>query len=478
MSMTMFHPRTSRLMAFASSELEGTSRSRVVRHLASCSRCRTEITAVRSIESDAKTISTPIQREDILAKVLARRAQGERLVLPHGDELTQITSARIPLRRSVQLASAALAASILLAIGWFVMPSSDAGATANGGELSFSVLTPHVGQGVRVSYAADSRFRAGDGGIGVGARRHLPTALVLRAKFRHTGDDPYRSFLNEDIATLTLGSDGRYHGSFVWPDSAVYAAFAVEDSAADIVDSHHRAMWSRVAAAEDGRPSESGLEQKANDLMYQDWRTAYGVARERERLYPASLNAWNDVIFYEISLLGTTGSRKALASDRARLVRVDAQLRNVTAVTSDDEQALLWIARTIGDSARTLYWQQRLVRDFPANPKAVEERVVAILIHQPNDPHAALTQLEALWKEVGPAHRNLMLEGLFTAATAHDSAAVRIWGERLLLPRKNPGDGDDGLVASLWRHHARGRCRSVLATGSYRDPSERLFRCG
>lgn len=472
-----FHPRAAALIAFTSGELDGAARGHVARHLAQCARCRNAVGATRALEVAARALASPQPREDALERILARRARGDRVVLPANDVESGVagdrpgesrgspsvfgwTGAQMLSTRAgsrlhgmpVRWATGAAAAIVFLAFGWYAAPH-DAAATPNGGELSFSVSGPRPGDVVRASYRPDPRFRRIDPARGGSSAGALPSGLVLRGRFRVAADEPYQRIPAEDMPALTLGSDGRYHGQFIWPDSAVYGEFAIEDSAADIVDSNHRALWSLVAAARDGRPSESGIEQQSNALMGRNWTAAYEAARRRMMLYPASLSAWESAVFFEHAVLGVTGSANALAADRVRFDSMNLRLRQERTVTGDNVAAMMWFARTLGDSASVQYWRRRLISEFPANPMAVQDRAIEIRSDGRN-PRETLQRLEALWNEVGPAHRNLMLIGLFVAEDMHDSAAVRRWGDRLVQPRQSPqSGGDDRWVATLFTQY-------------------------
>lgn len=106
------HPTARTLQRYADGDAVGRDRARVIRHLPSCQRCRDRVAFSRDVAAAARALTAPPPRET-LARVLAERALGERLILPADDP--KASAARRP-RRSVL--TVGLAAASALAIGF------------------------------------------------------------------------------------------------------------------------------------------------------------------------------------------------------------------------------------------------------------------------------------------------------------------------------------------------------------------------
>jgi hypothetical protein len=109
------HPGIRRLKRFADRESSPREAARVDAHLERCPRCADTVAFFRRVSSDLRTTEAPAPSDDLLARILASRAKGERVVLPAGGE----AAAPVWRRRGlvVGLSAAAAAAVFLLARG-------------------------------------------------------------------------------------------------------------------------------------------------------------------------------------------------------------------------------------------------------------------------------------------------------------------------------------------------------------------------
>ena len=85
MTRLWIHPEARTIGAFACGDLTGSARARTAAHLADCAHCRGEVTAIRALLADARALPVPRPAAATLERALARRAAGERLVLPALD---------------------------------------------------------------------------------------------------------------------------------------------------------------------------------------------------------------------------------------------------------------------------------------------------------------------------------------------------------------------------------------------------------
>jgi anti-sigma factor RsiW len=107
------HPDFEVLKGFADGALEAPERERVTAHLERCTECRRAILTVRTVGAVAREVWAPSAPPEALQRILARRAAGERRILPRVTD-GDTTSARpaptwrAPLRRSAPWAAALL----------------------------------------------------------------------------------------------------------------------------------------------------------------------------------------------------------------------------------------------------------------------------------------------------------------------------------------------------------------------------------
>ncbi|HYC49754.1 MAG TPA: hypothetical protein VEB19_01470 [Gemmatimonadaceae bacterium] len=77
------HPSFHQLRAFAAGELAG--RGRFAEHLRDCASCRTAVASIREVLSVAREEFSPSAPPHTLDRILARRANGDRVLLPTAD---------------------------------------------------------------------------------------------------------------------------------------------------------------------------------------------------------------------------------------------------------------------------------------------------------------------------------------------------------------------------------------------------------
>ena len=120
--------------------------------------------------------------------------------------------------------------------------------------------------------------------------------LVLRGHFRTPADERYnRGLRNERMATLERQPGGTFTASFTLPDSAVYAAFVVEDMAGQRLDADGGTLFELLVHTSDGKPLYHSLMQRAYDFAGRNWITAYESNRRAMELYPDSLAGWSEL---------------------------------------------------------------------------------------------------------------------------------------------------------------------------------------
>ncbi len=177
------------------------------------------------------------------------------------------------------------------------------------GELRVLTPQPRAGGRVEVEYIAPSTMARAE-------------RLHLRALFRRPWDEPYaNATVYQRVAVLARERDGHFRGSFVLPDSTVYAALAVENADASRVDSRGGKRWEVLAFDDSGRIAWDAYQQKINDLHGRNSEEALATARERAKAYQQDPRAWAYVRYLEqVNLSGA--AEFLVPTHRARLVEM------------------------------------------------------------------------------------------------------------------------------------------------------------
>ncbi len=307
----------------------------------------------------------------------------------------------------------------------------DSASTAANGTLAFVPMAPKPGTRVTATYAPMSGF--------VGEH-----ALLLRGHYRVADADKVGGIRNVVIATLHRAEHGVFTASFVFPDSAVYGRFAVEDSAGERVDANAGMLWELVARGPDGRPLYAGLIQSAHD-HYGFWREALNANTKAMRLYPDSLDGWSLLRFHEHLALGSGGPAvdSALKFHTKNFATLNARFANRTQVAPSVIAAMFDYARSIGDTAATAFWRARVLSEASGTRTAAQERGVATLAkwYKDKDAKSALAAYEEYWPQAKGTHSQLPGWALQIAASTGDTAMIDLWSERV---RANSGPGDLG----------------------------------
>jgi hypothetical protein len=346
-----------------------------------------------------------------LERILARRADGERAILPVADP---------PLRTSKLGPVLAIAAMTAVAAGAVFSLTSVRELSAERSELRFFPAEPGRGEEISVEYRATSAF--------VGE-----SVLVLRGRYRSPSDPAYNRGLRQvTVGQLRREDDGVFRGAFSLPDRAVYGAFAVEDHSGRRVDSNGHALWELLMHI-DGRPELAALVQKQSDLIGRNWQVAYETARLAKELYPDSPEAWGRLVAYEAAIFKGEAADSLRAGHRTTFAVLADRISQTRTLSGDDLGWLYWFARRgVQDPALTAAWRGRLLEEASAHPLAVQGRTRDLVRGHAANPAELLKRLEGLWTEVGPAHPQLPLQGYQTARDLGDPDMILRWAERRL----------------------------------------------
>lgn len=414
MMLPFTHPRGATLLHFAHGEAAAGERRAVAGHLERCARCRAEVAGMRAMRAAARDLPAPAMRQQNAARVLARRAAGDRVILPDvGVRTAARRGAEIGARRLIGAAAALLIAMV----GWMMLsgsPSLEAGTMD--GDLRFSTTTPRPGDRIEASYRPSARLAQGE-------------HVVLRGIALRPGEmqthDRYRT-----LATLERDGDGMFRGSFVFPDSAVYIEAAVEDTAASQVDDNGGSLWTLLAHDAAGTPLLEAMELRLFRLEPWHAELLLETAREMTRVHPNGVTGWRMRLSYEKAVVGPA----AVDSLKARYVPELRRLHQVHSSRADVPAGamanLLFFSDELEQPEIHEYWRARALREHPGEPSIVQQRVFW-LFGERLPRRALLERMDALHAESERAPIQLLFDGFRSATNEGDRALISRWGERL-----------------------------------------------
>lgn len=401
----LFHPRFKQLNRFADQELSGRKRERVAAHLARCARCRETVGFVRNLSGSAAEIRVAGPPADALDRILQRRAEGDRVILPIA------TPPSAPSR--VQRAGPYAAASVVLiaAAGLIAVATLQ----ADRSQLRLEPSAPRAGSEITAEYHG-AMFEGDD-------------PLRLRAEYHYLDGRIERVA----AAELSPEDDGVRSGSFRLPDSVVYATFAVEDLEALRVDHNHYRLWELLVHDKEGRPAFKALAEKMDDLVGLDWESADETAREMVELYPEEVESWSRLLFVQRAVPSFgAGEDSILSSHRDRFKAFEQHFQQRKRVTGEELALLYMYARAVDDPVAVDYWRERLAKEAPGHRTNLGYRAYELSRELRDEPDRLLVALEELWQRFGPVEENIPVVGFEVAMRIGDGSAASKWAGRRL----------------------------------------------
>ena len=398
--------------------------ARVRAHLAECTACRTRVQELRTLSATAKALPAPAPTAELLSRIHARLDAGERVILPVAS--TGPSTARSP--RTIALSIAAVVVVAIAAL-WAANPPREMQAGWVVGSLELSPARPRRGDSVHARYRAPAMLAdAGE--------------LMLRARYRGASDEPYNEGRGQRLAAvLRRAGDGTFRGSFVLPDSIVFAALAVEDPAARYVDDHGGRPWELLVHDDQGRPSSAALLQREHDYYGRDMAEVLATSRQRAAIDSGDPHVWTAVYAHESFLHGASPARTL--EHRRRLAAIDARWSADSNPPMDIIAGMLAYAAQLSDGrdSRTeaLRARWRSLRDRAARADSTSRLAVDTRWWRLNDmamrgadsARVALALAEQFWAGVGRTSPHGTLVGVQIARLASDTTAARMrWTER------------------------------------------------
>ena len=443
-------------------------------HLLRCGECSNTIRFLEILQERVERLPLEPAPSDLRARMLKSRADGVRVLVPEQieawgdhdrDEIEGRTAtaslspgATIPRPRFRWRFPTAIAAGI---VAWTALslargtPVVEAGMIS--GAMTLSTVLPKAGEVVTVRYNA-------------GALLGRPNVLRLRARIRTEHGESYNTVVPViEIATLARVTGNEYAGRFTLPDTVVFAALAVEDTAAAAVDDFGGRAWEVMRAGPNNIPLLSALDQRNHDLMGRGWEEGLATTRRMMHLYPDSLKSWSWLQSFERWMSLDTDSTRV--AHRRASVMFDTRYRAVRELSPATIGQTFWYTRHT-DSIASAYWRDRLLREAPTQSFAAQDRLQTIFerpLASHRDTTHVLSALEALWPDV-PGDRAEQIASaalsVLPPATAIAADLLR-WSDRLLAANPSPAAARAIAVRLLaspaWREEGKRRLRASIA---------------
>lgn len=435
----------------------------VMQHVATCSSCRDSLAFLRSLTRDVAARPAPAAPAALRARVLATAVNA--VATPAAAPApTPATPAATPLRatplsaargsRRRWFAGVGIAAAVVVAVGATLLATPHVQADTASGTLEMSATNVRPGERVSVRYTP---------GVSLAPYR----ALQLRGRIHSTNTGSYASSAPVvTLATLARQRDGSFQAAFTLPDSIVFAALAVEDTAATEIDDHGGKTWELFRADGQRGVTLDALEQRIHDVMGRNWEDIGSTAERMVAEFPDSVRAW--------SWLKTAQSWMGMSEDSIntmhapKMAAFDSALRRSAALGEETIGRAYWYLRR-SDSARTKYWDHRLLTEAPRSSFGVQARIILALdsLRANKDTTSALATMNTLWQEADIDRRSQVANyGASIARRSGDTAQIRRWTDRLLA-------GDRELLPSPTSSLIRQVAEDFLTIPALRDEGVR-----
>ncbi len=268
------------------------------------------------------------------------------------------------------------------------------------------------------------------------------------------------------LATLHRG-EGGFHGTLLWPDSAVWAELTIETRDGQHVDANDGRFFS-VLLGEAGVPSADALAQRLFVRGAGDAAVARTIAADLKRHHPDR----PVLALLARSLADHPASERNREALRRDLARIEGSLRRQT-VHAADMIAAAGLASMLQEPDAEEFWYERFAREHPWQPMAIELRTRNLAPHLKTRARDVQDSAEAMWASGHGAVESLAWLGWQAARALADTAAMSRWFERAVAVT------DEGETFRLSRQLARepatrarsvSRLRAELARIETQDP--------
>ena len=387
---TSMHPSDEVLSRLADlSEVER-MRSRAGRHVARCERCRNEVAAIEALGERARGMHEPAVPAALRTRIESarRRAAYEGPTTRHAPgggnadvpaDIVLPSSARPRITRKRGVAVAAAAAIVVAVLAWPAWRERNL-AAASPGRVTMYPRYPRAGSTVRIRFVPSPGWSGPDTLWAEGA---VDLASV-------PGSTP-RELYAALPATLVRQRDGSYAGRATVPGNSLSGVIPImtappgSDQARRIAE-----IVLLTSDASSERPSLDAMESAV--YHNRGWRVGALLAQEFARWAPDHPMRW---------LVSSGGQHNGpfdwlnfFDTEERRFARLTKQVNAETHPRAGELVGMIGLAYRIEEPGAAAAWTERLVREYPDNPAALDMRVAEIhqmeLRRAPRDSIAAM----------------------------------------------------------------------------------------
>lgn len=209
--------------------------------------------------------------------------------------------------------------------------------------LRFSPESPLPGSRITVGYSPPATLAD-------------ESELVLRGTYRTAGDEV--ELLS--IPAMQRVSRDNFTTRFTLPESAVYAAFVVEDAAGQRIDANGGRLFDLLVHVADGTPLYRGLVGRADEFEDRNLLTSLGALQRAMELYPDSLDGWGRLRSLERRALGSSSGDSLFVWHQENFAEIHEGYMDREDLPLATVEAILDYAEEVGEAAARDHWDTRV----------------------------------------------------------------------------------------------------------------------
>jgi hypothetical protein len=424
-----FHPTFEALSAYADEREADAARTRVGRHVERCAACRDTVGEIRALGDAARASELPGAPATLWAGI-ARAARAVPVERPAGvatfvegapsSGASDTNAGAAPRARGTGatpwIAGGALVAAVVLL-----------GVLANGSRRNLRAAAP-----ARLTV---EREYAVPGARVAMTYRPAPTlahldAVTVWAWYSSgpgaVGAWPFADSLKR-AGTLRRVSPQEFAGSITFPAGTQVASYVVGDSLGNVLDranSAPRFQASVLAADSAGHPTFDALVTFLGGLQRRVDAGAMSRAGEQlERNYPSEPETW--LLTYSVKRRGLVGDFvKLFESDERVYERWHDKLKARPGLSVTTEATMAQMGSDLIDSARAVFWTERLIKEHPMYPGVVSKWIARFSDVPADSIPLVLAAFEPIWQRGGWWATR---DALVLAERSGDTELMRRW---------------------------------------------------
>lgn len=335
------------------------------------------------------------------------------------------------------------AMALALSVGTALSCAREGGPSETGpGEtgLRFSPGRPMVGDEITVTYTPPETLAE-------------ESELVLRGTYGTVDAKSWRVRLEERLLTIPAmspGSGGTFATRFTLPETAVYAAFVVEDATGEQLDANSGRLFDLLVHAPGGRPLYHALRRRADEFEDRNVHTSLEALRRAMELYPDSLDGWSELRSFERSALGSTAGDSLFVWHEENFTELHVRYVDCTEeLSSSAIEALSSYAAAVRDREGAAHWEAAAERTVGTDAWALDAgwRILTRL-DADGDTAVALAEFERHWPDADGTASPFDQFAFELALAARELDALDRWIERL-FPHGMTGLALPRMIAAI-----------------------------